>query len=282
MAIYVLIKSLIVNTILVILKIIFGFVGSSSALIADGFHSLSDLATDVISIIGLKAATRKADKKHPYGHGKIEYLLCILIGIVIIFLGGTLIIESFTKDNNAPKTIVMIVTIITILTKYLIAKYISKKGEFLNSSILTASGEESLADVYSSIVVLISYFISQIYPYADKIATIIIAVLIISTGLKILKENISSILDEKESNPEVIEQIKKIINEQKQIIKYHNLRLIKFGSYYKCELTIFIDGNQTIVNSNNLVETLKKEITKNNEKIKYINIYVKPYRIKES
>lgn len=282
MAIYVLIKSLIVNTILVILKIIFGFVGSSSALIADGFHSLSDLTTDVISIIGLKAATRKADKKHPYGHGKIEYLLCILIGIVIIFLGGTLIIESFTKENNAPKTIVMIVTIITILTKYLIAKYISKKGEFLNSSILTASGEESLADVYSSIVVLISYFISQIYPYADKIATIIIAVLIISTGLKILKENISSILDEKESNPEVIEQIKKIINEQKQIIKYNNLRLIKFGSYYKCELTIFIDGNQTIVNSNNLVETLKKEITKNNEKIKYINIYVKPYRIKES
>ncbi len=282
MAIYVLIKSLIVNTILVILKIIFGFVGSSSALIADGFHSLSDLTTDVISIIGLKAATRKADKKHPYGHGKIEYLLCILIGIVIIFLGGTLIIESFTKENNAPKTIVMIITIITILTKYLIAKYISKKGEFLNSSILTASGEESLADVYSSIVVLISYFISQIYPYADKIATIIIAVLIISTGLKILKENISSILDEKESNPEVIEQIKKIINEQKQIIKYHNLRLIKFGSYYKCELTIFIDGNQTIVNSNNLVETLKKEITKNNEKIKYINIYVKPYRIKES
>ena len=282
MAIYVLIKSLIVNTILVILKIIFGFVGSSSALIADGFHSLSDLTTDVISIIGLKAATRKADKKHPYGHGKIEYLLCILIGIVIIFLGGTLIIESFTKENNAPKTIVMIITIITILTKYLIAKYISKKGEFLNSSILTASGEESLADVYSSIVVLISYFISQIYPYADKIATIIIAVLIISTGLKILKENISSILDEKESNPEVIEQIKKIINEQKQIIKYHNLRLIKFGSYYKCELTIFIDGNQTIVNSNNLVETLKKEIAKNNEKIKYINIYVKPYRIKES
>ena len=282
MAIYVLIKSLIVNTILVILKIIFGFVGSSSALIADGFHSLSDLTTDVISIIGLKAATRKADKKHPYGHGKIEYLLCILIGIVIIFLGGTLIIESFTKENNAPKTIVMIITIITILTKYLIAKYISKKGEFLNSSILTASGEESLADVYSSIVVLISYFISQIYPYADKIATIIIAVLIISTGLKILKENISSILDEKESNPEVIEQIKKIINEQKQIIKYNNLRLIKFGSYYKCELTIFIDGNQTIVNSNNLVETLKKEIAKNNEKIKYINIYVKPYRIKES
>lgn len=282
MAIYVLIKSLIVNTILVILKIIFGFVGSSSALIADGFHSLSDLTTDVISIIGLKAATRKSDKKHPYGHGKIEYLLCILIGIVIIFLGGTLIIESFTKENNAPKTIVMIITIITILTKYLIAKYISKKGEFLNSSILTASGEESLADVYSSIVVLISYFISQRYPYADKIATIIIAVLIISTGLKILKENISSILDEKESNPEVIEQIKKIINEQKQIIKYHNLRLIKFGSYYKCELTIFIDGNQTIVNSNNLVETLKKEITKNNEKIKYINIYVKPYRIKES
>ena len=280
MAIYVLIKSLIVNTILVILKIIFGFVGSSSALIADGFHSLSDLTTDVISIIGLKAATRKADKKHPYGHGKIEYLLCILIGIVIIFLGGTLIIESFTKENNAPKTIVMIVTNITILTKYLIAKYISKKGEFLNSSILTASGEESLADVYSSIVVLISYFISQNYPYADKIATIIIAVLIISTGLKILKENISSILDEKESNPEVIEQIKKIINEQKQIIKYHNLRLIKFGSYYKCELTIFIDGNQTIINSNNLVETLKKEITKNNEKIKYINIYVKTYRIK--
>ena len=95
MASKVLTKSLIINAFLSLIKIISGFLVYSSALIADGIHSLSDFLTDLISIGGIKLASKEEDEKHPYGHGKIEYLLCMGISIIIISLSITLLINIF-------------------------------------------------------------------------------------------------------------------------------------------------------------------------------------------
>ena len=84
--------SIITNIFLSIVKIITGLIGKSSALIADGIHSFSDLSTDFIAIIGNYLSRKPADEKHPYGHGKIEYITSIIISLVILFLGGTIII----------------------------------------------------------------------------------------------------------------------------------------------------------------------------------------------
>lgn len=93
-----LLKSLIVNIVLVIVKFIVGIIGKSSALVADGIHSLSDLATDLVAIIGSKLSNKPADDEHPYGHGRIEYVTSIIIGIVILILGLTLVFNS--KKNK--------------------------------------------------------------------------------------------------------------------------------------------------------------------------------------
>ena len=145
----VLLVSSITNIFLSIIKLIFGFIGKSSALIADGIHSFSDLSTDIIAILGNKLALKPADKEHPFGHGKTEYITSMIIGVIIIILGLGLINEVFNKEITIPSILVVIVSIFTIISKYIVSYYIYKKGVEYKNNILIASGKESRTDVYS-------------------------------------------------------------------------------------------------------------------------------------
>lgn len=280
MASKVLTKSLIVNAFLSLMKIISGFLVSSRALIADGIHSLSDFLTDLISIGGIKLASKEEDEKHPYGHGKIEYLLCMGISIIILTLSITLLINTFTSKNTVPHVAVAIVTLVTIFLKFLLSSYILNKGKKYKSDILIASGHESMSDVISSLVVLVSFALSYIFPYADKIACVIISILIFITGVKILVENVSNILGSKEVDEEILNAVESLILSNKEILYLDNFKLLKYGSYYKCEVNIYLNGKQTVANANKLVEKIKKDIIINYEKIKYVDIYVKAMRKK--
>ena len=131
--------SLIVNFILIVLKISIGLIGSSRALIADGLHSFTDLVTDLVGIIGHQISKRPADKEHPYGHGKIEYITAMLIGCVIFALGFVLLINLFYAKNSVPSDIALICIIVTIIIKYLLSLYIIKRGQKYDNSILIAS-----------------------------------------------------------------------------------------------------------------------------------------------
>ncbi len=271
----VLTRSLIVNAFLSLMKIIAGFWVSSRALIADGIHSLSDFLTDLISIGGVKLANKKEDAKHPYGHGKIEYLLCMGISIIILSLSITLLINSFTTKNTIPHIGVAIVTIVTIFLKFLLSSYILNRGKKYKGDILIASGHESMSDVVSSLVVLASFGLSFVFSYADKIACGIISILIFITGVKILIQNISNILGSQEVNEEIINEVQNNILKNKEVLYLDNFKLLKYGSYYKCEVNIYLDGKLTVAKANNLVEKIKKDIIINYEKIKYVDIYVK-------
>ena len=111
--------SVFTNIFLAIIKIVVGFLARSSALIADGIHSFSDLTTDFFAILGNYLARKPADKEHPFGHGKIEYLTSIIVGTIIIILGLSLVINSVTSEASNPSKIVVFVSIITIIIKYL-------------------------------------------------------------------------------------------------------------------------------------------------------------------
>ena len=119
---------------------------------------------------------------------------------------------------------------------------------------------------------------SFVFPYADKIACLIISVLIFITGIKILIENVSNILGSKEIDEEILNKVENLILTNKEVLYLDNFKLLKYGSYYKCEVNIYLDGKQTVANANKLVEKIKKDIIINNEKIKYIDIYVKAMR----
>lgn len=274
--------SVIVNIILSIVKVIFGGIFKCSSLIADGVHSFSDLITDFISILGSKLSLKPADSKHPFGHGKIEYVTSIIISIVIISLGFLLIINSFNKEIIIPSLVVSLVSLATIVSKYILSNYIYKKGLKLKNNILIASGLESKSDVLSSIVVFISIILMQlsnyikIFKYSNLIATIIVALFIIKTGFNILKENLSMILESQVTDKEYIENIRKIILKENDVLNIRNLYILINGPYYKLISNINMNDDITLKHAHDIIEKIEQDLKKYDNKIKYIFIHMEP------
>lgn len=279
----VMLTSMIVNSFLSIIKIIVGLIGKSSALIADGIHSFSDLFTDVFAIFGNLLSRKPADEKHPFGHGKLEYLTSIGIGLVILFVGFSIIYNSYNTKIIIPSILVVLVSLFTIISKYLLAHYIIKKGKEYKNNILISSGKESSMDVLSSVVVLVATILMrfsskiEILKYADKIATIIVGLFIIKVGFDVLKENISTILGEQEIDPVYLENIRKIITKEKEVMCVDELTLIKYGYYFKIVCEVGMNGNLSLKKSHDVLEKIEKELKKYDERNRYITIHVNPY-----
>jgi cation diffusion facilitator family transporter len=279
-----LIKSFFSNLFLSIIKVVFGFIGKSSALIADGVHSFSDLSTDAVAIFGNHYALKPADKEHPFGHGKIEYLTCLMIGIVVSFLGFEIIYKSFQTNIVIPSKMIIFVSIFTIILKYILASYLLRVGIKEDNAILIASGKESSADVLSSIFVLLSSILMQFsnkiifLKYSNLIATIIVGLFIIKTGFQILKDNVSSILGEQENSIKIDEMLD-MLNQEEKIIQIDNFIAIKNGPYFQITGEVSMDETMSLKEVHSIVDILEDKIKKLDNRAKYINIHVNPIDI---
>ena len=278
----VLLVSFFANIFLSLIKVIIGFIGKSSALISDGVHSFSDLITDVVAIFGSSLSMKPADNEHPYGHGKLEYITSFVIGLTIVLI-GIILIKSISNNNvTIPSMIVIIVSLITIIIKYLVSRYLIIKGKEYKNLILISSGKESSMDVISSIFVLMSSLLMQlsnkiiIFKYSDKIVSIIIGIFIIKTGISIIKESISKILDERENDKIVIEEFKKFIYSYKQIKNIDSLIILKSGPYYKITTEISMNPRITLFKAHKVAEELE-DLLKEKTKALYITIHINPY-----
>lgn len=273
--------SMIVNLFLSLIKIISGILGSCNSLIADGIHSISDLSTDIIAIIGNKLSLKPADNKHPYGHGKIEYLTSLIISIVILFLGFSIIYNTINRQTVIPKVWVLIVSFITIISKYFLSSFIIKQGKRINSTILIASGYESRSDAVGSIGVFLSVIVMHlssyinIFKYADKVATIIIAILIIKTGFNILKENIGLLLGEQLIDEDYLQKIKNIIYEEEDL-KIKNIHILRNGPYNHLVATITMNNFISLEEAHDKIDLIELKVKEYDEKIKYVTIHVEP------
>lgn len=277
----VLLVSSITNIFLSIIKILFGFIGKCNALIADGIHSLSDLSTDFVAIFGNHLSLKPADKKHPFGHGKTEYITSVIIGIVIILLGLSLIYNIFNKEITIPNLLMILVSLFTIISKYILSSYIYKKGIEYSNNILIASGKESKADVYSSIFVLISIVLMQfsnelkILKYADMLSTVIIALFIIKTGFNILSDNIGILLEEQVLDKEYINNIKNIITSFNEIVEIKDLYILRYGPYFKLVSNVIMK-DLSLIDAHKIIDEIEKKLKEKDDKIKYVFIHMEP------
>lgn len=277
----VLLVSSITNIFLSIIKILFGFIGKCNALVADGIHSLSDLSTDFVAIFGNHLSLKPADNKHPFGHGKTEYLTSMIIGIVIIILGLSLIYNIFNKEIIIPNLIMILVSLFTIISKLLLSNYIYKKGILYDNNILIASGKESRADVYSSIFVLLSIILMQfsnevsILKYADMFSTIIIALFIIKTGFNILKDNIGILLEEQVLDKKYLKEIKSIITSFDEIVEIKDLYVLRYGPYYKLVSNVIMK-DLLLTDAHNVIDEIENKLKEKDNRIKYVFIHMEP------
>jgi cation diffusion facilitator family transporter len=187
------------NVILVAVKAVVGFASNSTAIILDAVNNLSDALSSVITIVGTRLARKSADKEHPFGHGRIEYITSFIVAILVIAAGVSSLKESVEKIITPPVTNYSAATIAVIsagiIAKLLIGNYFIKKGRELNSGSLSASGTDANGDALISVATLISVLVSMLFNVElDGILGAVISAFIIKTGISIVTQTVSDII----------------------------------------------------------------------------------------
>ncbi len=264
-----------INLILTIGKIIVGTIGFNHALVADGISSFSDMITDILAIIGGKYSKKHADKSHPFGYGKLEYIVSLCVGFVVILLGFYVLFNLELDLKNKPMFYTLIFTVLFIIVKYILVKHLYKMGNKLNSQIILSSTLESKNDIYGSCIVLVStslMFFSgyvDIFKYSNFIASLLISLLIFKTGITIFINNINDLISKSFSgdlNKEVLE----IILSYKEIEKVSKLYIFKYGTYYQLLSEVIFKEDIKLSKANDIVEKIEHKLRDKN--IKYVFI----------
>lgn len=245
------------NVVLVALKLFFGYQGHSDALVADGYHSMSDFITDFIVIVFVSASYKKADEGHPYGHGKFETVATVLISLMLLGVGVMIGVEgvrSLTlslQGNPLPRPSVwtLYVAAFSIVSKELCYRYTMVYARRLNSPALKANAWHHRSDAISSVAtvagVSFALFMGEQWRVMDPVASIVIALMIMVSAIKIVLPSVNELL-EISLPAEVTERMSELINSVPGVIRAHNLRSRRNGHSYIVDVNIHVDSNLTV------------------------------------
>lgn len=261
------ITGIILNTLLSIGKILTGIIFNSISVTADGVNNLSDGASSVITLIGFKISSKPADKDHPFGHARMEYLTGLILGIAVILVGVELIKSSFDKIMNPTKTIfsieIIVVLIVSVLVKLWISLFYKKLGDKISSATLKASSTDSRNDVISTIVVILSLLVSKATGYeVDGYVGIIVALFILYSGYDILRDILNPLLGEM-PDKEFIESIENKILSYDGIVNIHDLVVHNYGpNRYFASVHAEVDAKEDIMKSHDLIDNIERDFAR--------------------
>ena len=272
--------SVLVNILLMTIKIFSGILIRSSALIADGFHSLSDLATDFVVLAGIRLSSRPPDEAHPYGHKRFETLATQLVGLILMVAGFGFIWRAssavFRGEENFPGAWMLAVACISVVAKEILFSITRKVSRETHSTALYANAWHHRSDSLSSGAVLIGGVASLLgWGYADHVATIIVGLMIIGVAGKILYEGLIEIT-EHSADEESIEKISKILSEESEVLDWHALRTRKVGGELFVDLHLLVDPEISVRDSHVICERIEERIEKELKKPVNVLIHIEP------
>ena len=283
----------VINILLVVFKFIAGFLGKSSAMVADAVHSLSDLLTDVIVVVFVKTASKPIDRTHEYGHGKFETLATLIVGCILFIVGIGLMISGF-KDcisiingniSGRPHMIALIAAIVSIVLKEGAFRYTLYNGKKINSPILIANAWHHRSDAYSSIATLIgiggSMFLGEKWRILDPLAAIFVSVYICKVGYDIIKPSIDELL-EKSLPPETEKEITEIFNSVPGIEKVYKLKTRKIGNNIAIETNTAMDGKLSLEKAHAIATEAEIKLKKRYGEKTHVGIHMEPLKHSDS
>lgn len=221
------------NILLVAIKALIGLLANSISLIVDAVNNLSDALSSVITIIGTKIANKKPDRKHPFGHGRVEYLTSLIIAVIILVAGVAAIYEAIVTLINGSKpsysNLSLIVISIAILIKIVLGLFFRKMGKETNSDALKGSGVDALFDAILSLATLVGALVAIFaHVYIEGYLGILIGLFIIKSGVEILAKSVSNIIGERTSE-ELSTKIKKTISKHEEVKGVYDLIINNYG-----------------------------------------------------
>jgi len=272
------------NVFLIILKLIAGIGIKSSALVADGIHSISDLVTDFVILIGTKLSHRPPDETHPYGHSKIETIACQAIALVLLVVGLGFIWSAasaiFAGKENFPGALMLIVAAVSVIIKEILFFLTRKVSKITQSVALYVNAWHHRSDSFSSVAVLIGGFASLFgWGHADHAATIVVGVMIMAVAGKIIYEGLIE-LSEHSADKESIQAIKKVLSEEKGVFHWHALRTRKLGAELCVDVHILLDPDLSVSESHKISMKIEEKIKKRLSRPVNTLIHMEPH-IKE-
>jgi cation diffusion facilitator family transporter len=255
---------IVVNIALAVIKVVIGSLAGSLALVADGVHSLSDVATDAVVLLGLRLGSKEPDQSHPYGHGRAETFSAGLIALVLILVGGAMIYYAtmaMARDVvTAPRFAVLIAAIVSIAAKEWLYKATQKIAIQSHSPVLYANAWHHRSDALSSVAVMIGFISLEFgFGHGDQVAAIAVGLMIIWVGVRVVSDSLRE-LTEGAVDSDTIERIRDVINADSSIRQWHKLRTRTVGREVFLDLHILVDPDLNIAAAHQISESLENAL----------------------
>ena len=265
------ITGIVLNLILFTAKFVVGSVFGAISIVGDAVNNLSDAGTQIISLISFRIAAKPADREHPFGHARIEYVTSMIVSFLVMLVGFELLKSSFSQifspERPDSSPIAIIVLIGSMLCKLWLGLFNRTIGKRIDSSVMRATAADSLSDVFATGAVLVATVLPMIFTNMnwnpDAYMGVIVAVLIIVAGFRILNESKNAILGEAPSE-EIVKQITDVVDKYEGALGIHDMVVHNYGpGRIIASLHIEVDGSVNVFETHDMIDTIEKDLREN-------------------
>ena len=271
------------NLILSVFKLMAGIVARSNAMVSDAVHSASDVFSTFVVMIGIKLASKEADKEHPYGHERLECVAAIILAMVLFITGLGIGIEALKNifsgsynDLQVPGFFALAAAIVSIVCKegmYWYTRYYARR---IDSSALLADAWHHRSDALSSVGAMIGIGGARLgFPIMDSVASLVIFGFIAKAAFDIFKDAVDKMVDHS-CDEETENRIYECVMKTQEVRGIDSLHTRIFGNKIYVDIEIQVDGSYTLIKSHEIAEEVHESIEKNFPKIKHIMVHVNP------
>lgn len=254
-----------INLLLFAGKFIAGTLAGSISITADALNNLSDAASSVISLVSFRISAKPADRDHPFGHERFEYVASLIVSFIILIIGFELFTDSIDKIIHPAETefslLAVCVLVVSICFKLILYFFYRSVGRAVDSSVMMASSADSLSDVVSTGAVLVALFVSHLTEInLDGYIGAAVSIFIFISGLKILNENKNHIIGTA-PDPELVEKIKSEARSHPEILGIHDMMIHNYGTS-RCFATFHaeVDGRDDIFKSHDVIDLIERDV----------------------
>jgi len=270
-----------VNIVLAVAKIVLGVVGQSQALVADGVHSLADLISDAIVLWAAKHSTAEADERHPYGHGRIETVVTVGLGVFLIIVATGIMIDAIGRllqpeTLGHPSWLTLVVAAISIFSKEFLYHYTLGVAKQLRSNLLTANAWHHRTDAISSVVAFIGIAGAIAgFGMLDAIAAAGVSLMIAKVGWDIGWQSLQELIDTA-LDTERVATIRQTIMDIHDVKQLHSLRTRRMGGYAFMDVHVIVDSHISVSEGHQISEIVKKKIKKEIDEVIDVTVHIDP------
>ncbi len=269
------------NIVLAGFKILFGFIAQSQALIADGLHSLADLATDIMVVFAARHSNKAADADHPYGHARIETVFTVALGAVLILTGLGVIFDAGQRliepdSLLQPSAIALAVAVLSILVKEGLYHYTLAVGKRVNSNLLKANAWHHRTDSISSVIVLIGVGGTLLgFAALDALAAIGVAVMIISIGWRQGRKAVEELIDTG-LDPDRVAAIETAMAEVEGVHNPHQLRTRRMGGEAMVDVHVQVNPRLSVSEGHQIAEYVRTRVIDSIDEVSDVTVHIDP------